>query len=68
VKRAAGALRQLVGRVAGSIGLEGTFLVTGTVLLAVASTYLSPAGPWAVVGAVSLVLGLALAVPTRRAE
>ncbi len=66
MKRAALALRSLVLRVAGGIGLEGVFLIAGTCSLAVASSYISAAGPWFVVGAMSLLAGVALALPTRK--
>lgn len=65
MKRAAVALRDLTGKVTGAIGLEGTFLGAGTALLAVGSTYFTPAGPWFVVGAACFLAGLALALPRR---
>jgi hypothetical protein len=68
MKAATRALRNLLGRLAKSVGMEGTFLLIGTALLAVGSAYLNPAGPWVVVGSVSLILGLATAVPVRRGE
>lgn len=68
MKQAAAALQLHLRRFAASVGLEGTFLLVGTVLLAAGAAYLSPAGPWLVVGGVSLILGLALAVPVRRGE
>lgn len=66
MKRAAVALRSLLGSVARAVGIEGVFLTIGTCALAVASSYISAAGPWFVVGAVSLLAGLALALPTRK--
>ena len=63
MKRAAGALYDAMSGIAASIGAEGAFLIVGTALLAIGSGYLHPAGPWLVVGAVSLALGIALAVP-----
>lgn len=66
MKRAATAISILAARFAAAVGLEGTFLVTGTVLLSIASTYVSPAGPLVVVGAMCILAGLALALPQRR--
>jgi hypothetical protein len=66
VKRAAAAIRRLVLSVSNGIGIEGLFLLAGTCALAVASSYISAAGPWFVVGAVSLLAGIALALPSRK--
>ena len=66
MKRAAFALRSLSTAVVSGVGLEGAFLLAGTVLLAVASSYLSPAGPLVVVGGMCVLAGLALAIPARR--
>ena len=66
MRRAAAALRRLAGAVTNGIGIEGSFLIAGTCSLAVASSYISAAGPWFVVGAVSLLAGIALALPTRK--
>lgn len=66
MKRAAAAIRRLFGAVTNGIGIEGAFLIAGTCSLAVASSYISAAGPWFVVGAVSLLAGIALALPTRK--
>lgn len=60
------ALRSLIGIVAKGVGLEGLFLLAGTALLAVGASFVSPAGPWLVTGAVALIAGIALAIPTRR--
>ena len=65
MKRAAVALRGLTLSIASSVGIEGMFLIAGTCALAVASSYISAAGPWFVVGAVSLLAGLALALPRK---
>ena len=65
MKRAAGALYDLISDIADSIDVEGAFLLLGAALLAVGSSYISPAGPWLVLGAVSLALGIALAVPSK---
>lgn len=66
MKRAAAAVRHLVTAITSAIGLEGAFLLVGTCCLAVASSYISAAGPWFVVGAMSLLAGVALALPVRR--
>lgn len=58
-------MKRAVVALADAIGLEGAFLLIGTALLAVGTSYITPAGPWLVVGAVALALGLALAVPRR---
>lgn len=62
MKRAAAVLRLFL---MADVGLEGGFLGIGIVCLAVASSYLSPAGPWAVVGAGSVLVGILLAIPRR---
>ena len=67
MKRAAVALRILASAIASAVGLEGAFLLTGTVLLAVGSSFISPIGPYFVVGGACVLAGLALAVPPRRA-
>lgn len=66
MKRAAAALRRGAVFVLNGIGIEGGFLLAGTCSLAVASSYISAAGPWFVVGAVSLLAGIALALPNRK--
>lgn len=53
-------------RLIAAVWPEGAFLLAGTVLVAVGATYISPAGPWLVVGVISLAIGIALALPTRR--
>ena len=63
MKRAAVAIRSLTAFIAAGIGREGAFLIGGTIALAVGSTFLSPAGPWIVVGSVCLLAWYALAVP-----
>ena len=65
MKRAAVALYALLRSVAAAV--EGLFLAVGTGLLAVGASYFHPVGPWFVVGGVCLLLGLALAMPARRA-
>lgn len=62
MKRAAQALAVFLDRV---VGVEGAFLLLGTILLAVGSGFLTPAGPWFVIGGISLAIGLALAMPRR---
>jgi 1,4-dihydroxy-2-naphthoate octaprenyltransferase len=66
MKRAALAIRRLIGSVASAIGLEGAFLLAGTALLAVAAGYAAPWGPWLVVGTACVLAGIALALPPRR--
>lgn len=66
MRRAAAALRGLALSTASAVGLEGAFLATGTALVAVGSTYISAAGPFFVVGAMALLAGVALALPTRK--
>lgn len=66
MKRAAIALRSVIALVAAAIGLEGAFLVTGTVVLAYGAGLISPVGPFLVVGSMCILAGLALAVPIRR--
>ena len=66
MKRAAVALRHLAQSAASAIGLEGLFLTIGTCCLAVASSYISAAGPWFTVGAMALLAGVALALPSRK--
>lgn len=59
MKRAAVALR---GLIVNSVGLEGVLLLGGTIALAIGASYLSPAGPWLVVGGVGVLLGIATAI------
>lgn len=66
MKRAAIALAGLLTRIAGAVGLEGTFLIIGTALLAAGSSYLSPAGPLLVVGGICVLTAIALARPAGR--
>lgn len=66
MKRAAVALRAMLAGFGRAVGVEGTFLIAGTCCLAVASSYISAAGPWFVVGAASMLAGIALALPTRK--
>lgn len=47
---------------ADTVGWEGAFVTLGALLLAVGSSYWSPAGPWIVIGSISLVLGLAIVI------
>lgn len=60
MKQAAAALRGLFGRTSAAVGLEGAFLVVGTVCLAIGASFFSPAGPWLVVGGVGLLVSIAL--------
>lgn len=63
MKQAAVAMRTFLADV---IGIEGAFLLTGTALLAYGASYVSPAGPFMVVGLMCVLAGIALAVPARR--
>lgn len=53
----------LVSRIAAAVGLEGALLLLGTALIAIGTSYISPAGPWIVTGAVILLVAIALAWP-----
>lgn len=66
MKRAAAGLSALAAAFTGNVGLEGAFLVFGTVCLSVAAGFFHPAGPWFVVGVMSVLAGIALALPARR--
>jgi uncharacterized membrane protein (DUF106 family) len=66
VKIATAALRRLFARAAAAVGIEGMFLAVGTALLAVFASYLSPAGPFLVVGVMCVLAGVALAIPPRK--
>lgn len=63
MKRATAALSSLIASTSRNVGLEGAFLLGGTACLAVFAASVNPAGPWLVVGAVALLVGLALAMP-----
>ena len=65
--KTAAALSALIARLAAAVGLEGAFLLAGTVLLAAAASYVSPAGPFFVVGFMCILAGIALAIPRRAA-
>lgn len=67
MKTAAVALRRIALVIAGAVGLEGAFLLAGTVLLSVAASYVTPAGPFVVAGVMCILAGIVLAVPPRRA-
>lgn len=66
MKRAAAALRTMLAAVVGGVGLEGAFLATGAGCLAVWASYYGPGWPWFVVGAMSVLAGIALALPVRK--
>jgi hypothetical protein len=66
MKSAAAALRGLVSTFASVVGAEGAFLCLGTGLLAYGSSYFHPAAPSIVIGIVALLIGIALAVPSKR--
>ena len=65
MRRATAALRALLVVLALAIGPEGAFVIGGTAALAIGASFISPAGPWFVVGVVGLLLGVALALPRR---
>jgi hypothetical protein len=63
MKHAATRLATRLLRASDAIGFEGATIAVGTVLLAIGAGYLSPAGPWLVVGTVLFLIGLVLALP-----
>ena len=65
MKHAAIAIASLGKTVAAVVGIEGAFLLIGTALLGVGAAYISPAGPFFVVGGMSVLAGIALALPRR---
>lgn len=65
MKKGALAVRLHIARLAAGVGLEGGFLLIGAILLAVGSSFISPAGPWLVLGGLCVLVGIALAVPAR---
>lgn len=65
MKRAAIAVNRLIARVAAAVGLEGAFFLTGTVLLAVAASYIHPAGALIVTGAACVLVSVALVMPDK---
>ena len=67
MKRPTEALAALTARIARGLGIEGAFLLAGTTLLAIGASYLGPAWPWIVTGAVALLIGLALSLPAPKA-
>lgn len=66
MKATAMAVFGLLTGIAGAIGLEGAFLLVGTVALAIFAAAINPAGPWLVVGIMCILAGIALALPERR--
>ena len=66
MKAAAVAVFGLLSQIGSAIGLEGAFLVIGTIALSVGSAFIHPAGPWLVIGIMCILAGIALAVPGRR--
>lgn len=66
MKAAAVALRGLASRIASAVGIEGAFLLAGTVLLAIGSSYIVSFGPWIVAGSMCILAGISLAIPERR--
>lgn len=58
MKHAAIALREFLDT---TVGPEGAFLGFGTVTLAIGAGYVDPAGPWWVIGGMSILVGILLA-------
>lgn len=56
----------LLTGLASAVGIEGVFLLVGTIALAIFAASIHPAGPWAVVGIMCILAGIALAIPERR--
>ena len=65
MKTIAVSLFGLLSRIGASVGLEGTFLLIGTTCLSVFAWSITPYGPWLVIGAMSILAGIALAIPGR---
>jgi len=54
-------MRRIVRAVRGladAIGVDGAFITTGTVFIAIGSSYFSAAAPYIVVGAVCMAIGI----------
>ena len=66
MKATAVAMFGLMARIGSAVGLEGAFLLIGTVSLSIGSAFISPIGPWVVVGIMCILAGIALAMPGRR--
>ncbi len=66
MRRAVRRWREVLFRMADDVGPEGAFVGGGALLLAIGTSYLSPAGPWLVLGSLFTMIGLALAVPKGR--
>lgn len=66
MKRAAIAIRSLTARTSAAVGLEGAFLLAGTLLLTYGSSLIAPFAPWLVAGSMCVLAGVALAIPGRR--
>ena len=65
MKRAAASLLVLLGRIVVVIWPETVLLAAGAILLAVGSSFISPAGPWLVIGATFIGLGIMATYPQR---
>jgi hypothetical protein len=55
-------------RAVDAIDIEGALLILGTASLAIAASYIHPAGPFAVVGLVCLSLALVAGLSRRRSR
>jgi hypothetical protein len=66
VKATAVAVFGLMSRIGSAVGIEGALLLIGTIALSIGSAFISPAGPWVVVGIMCILAGIALALPGRR--
>lgn len=53
-------------RLLSAVGPDGAFLSAGTACLATAASFVSPAGPWFVVGVALIAVGVLYALPVRR--
>lgn len=65
MRRAVRAIGALVGRIMADVWPEGVLFGVATGLFAVGASFISPAGPWFVAGAMCLALGVALTLPPR---
>lgn len=65
MKRAAAALNSSIAAIAAGFGLEGAFLLLGTVCLAIGGSFIGPAVPWFVIGGMAVFAGIALALPRK---
>lgn len=59
-------MKRLLMVLANAVGLDFLFLAVGTSCIAVGTSFIHPVGPWFVVGAMCLFVGIALALPVKR--